>query len=418
MERLMRLANTAPALILRSPLHPLLSRRFLLLSLRGRRTGQRYTLPIAYVQRDDDLVLTTDSRWWRNLRGGAPVEVLLKGHWLQGQADVDPSSGALSVALQELVAAQPAYLRLARVPAGPDGTADVAAAVAAGRVALHVRLLGRAEGNTPPPIEGGTILLTGASAGIGRELANLLGMRARTLVLVARRRERLEQLARELRSRNPRLLVQVEACDLSDPSAIDAMLERVEAQVGPVDVLVNDAGVGDQALYEQASWPRIRHIVDVNVVAPALLTHRLLGGMVARRRGGILNINSGAGVSIVPGAAAYTGSKHFMSGWTEALRAEVADVGVVVTQVCPGPVETEFDAAAGIRGLQGGPPQFMRLTAGQCAREALQGFERGQAIVFPGTAYGILMLLLGVTPRSVQRTLARRAARRLRAHMN
>jgi short-subunit dehydrogenase len=265
-----------------------------------------------------------------------------------------------------------------------------------------------------PPIDGGVILITGASAGIGRELARQLASRARVLVLVARRSERLQSLRSELLAAHPGLTVRVTPCDLSDPVAVDAMLAEVAREVGPIDVLINNAGVGDQALYDQADWSRIHRLIQVNVVAVALLTQRLVGPMVARGRGGVLNLNSGAGVAFVPGAAAYVGSKHFITGFTETLRTELADTGVVVTQVLPGPVATEFHEAAGMTGLAGGPSQPLRISAEQCAREAIAGFERGQAMVFPGSAYRAAMLLQGLVPRAVQRFLARKLARRLR----
>jgi uncharacterized protein len=265
-----------------------------------------------------------------------------------------------------------------------------------------------------PPIDKSAVLITGASAGIGRELARLLAPRARALVLVARRIERLEELRAELQAAYPRLIIHLAPCDLGDLAAGEAMLASVEQAVGAIDIFVNNAGVGDQALYDQADWARIHHLIEVNTIAVAQLTHRLVRLMVARRRGGILVMGSGAGLALVPGAAAYAATKHFVNGLTETLRAELADTGVVVTQVCPGPVDTEFDATAGIKGMAGGPPQFVRISAKQCAREALQGFERGKAVVFPGASYRMMMRLLGVVPLSLQRQVARRSARRLR----
>jgi len=265
-----------------------------------------------------------------------------------------------------------------------------------------------------PPIDNSTVLITGASAGIGQELARLLAPRARTLVLVARRRDRLDALRDEFQVAYPQLTVYLAPYDLEDPAAVDALLADVERAVDPIDILVNNAGVGDQALYDQADWARIHRMIAINAVAVARLTHRLVPAMVARRRGGILTISSGAGIALVPGAAAYTGSKHFVTGLMETLYAELADTGVVVTQVCPGPVDTEFDATAGITGLAGGPPQAVRITAAQCAREALRGFERGKPLVFPGFTYRAVMRLLGLVPRGLQRQVARRTARRIR----
>ena len=149
-------------------------------------------------------------------------------------------------------------------------------------------------------------------------------------------------------------------------------------QAGAIDVLVNNAGVGDQALADQADWARVRNVLRTNVLAVAQLTTALVPAMVDRGRGGVLNMGSGAGLTVMPAAAAYSASKHFMDGFSEALRADLTGTGVVVTQVCPGPVDSEFDQLAGSAGgMTGGPPQFLRISAAQCAREALAGFDRG-----------------------------------------
>jgi short-subunit dehydrogenase len=157
-----------------------------------------------------------------------------------------------------------------------------------------------------------------------------------------------------------------------------------------------------------------RGVLHTNVLALAQLTALVLPTMVARGRGGILNMGSGAGLSIMPAGAAYCGSKHFVDGFSEALRADLAGTGVV-TQVCPGPVESQFDQAAGsLGGIAGGPPQFPRISAARCAKDALAGFDRGAAIVFPGRAYRITMKMLPLLPRRVQRNQAARTAARIR----
>jgi short-subunit dehydrogenase len=267
-----------------------------------------------------------------------------------------------------------------------------------------------------PPLDGATVLVTGASSGIGRELAVQLAARAKTLVLVARRVERLEQLRASLVTRHPQLRVVVLRADLSDEADVERAVSEVRQQAGPVDILVNNAGAGDQALFDGADWRRTRQMLATNVLAVAHLTAAVLPAMVARGRGGVLNIGSGAGLAVMPAAAAYCASKHFIDGFSEALRADLAGTGVVVTQVCPGPVDSEFDQAAGVAGgIAGGPPQFLRLTAAECAREALAGFERGAALVFPGRAYRMTMImLLPLLPRRLQRRQAARSAVRLR----
>jgi hypothetical protein len=265
-------------------------------------------------------------------------------------------------------------------------------------------------------VDGGIVLVTGASAGIGRELALQLAARAGTLVLLARRVDRLEQLRTELLAKHPHLKkVLVLAADLSDEGDVAGVLARIREQVGDVDVLVNNAGVGDSALFDRADWSRTRQVLRTNVVAVAQLSSAFVPGMVARGRGGVLNIGSGAGLTVLPNAAAYVGSKHFVDGFSEALRADLTGTGVIVTQVCPGPVDSEFDEVAGSEGgMAGGPPQFLRISAAQCAREALAGFDRGAALVFPGRAYRMAMHLLAFLPRCLRRRQAAQSAARLR----
>lgn len=153
-----------------------------------------------------------------------------------------------------------------------------------------------------PPVDGGIVLVTGASAGIGRELARQLAARAGTLVLLARRVDRLEQLRTELLARHPQLKVVALAADLSDEGDVAGVLARVREQVGPVDVLVNNAGVGDSALFDGAEWSRTRQVLRTNVVAIAQLSAALVPAMVAHGRGGVLNVGSGAGLTVLPAA--------------------------------------------------------------------------------------------------------------------
>jgi len=262
----------------------------------------------------------------------------------------------------------------------------------------------------------GTVMITGASSGIGRELALEFAPRSQALILVARRLDRLERLRDELLARHPHLNVLVLGADLSDEREIETLITRAAEQAGPVDVLVNNAGLGDSVLFDRADWARTRQVLHTNILAVAQLTSALLPGMVARGRGGVLNIGSGAGLTVLPSAAAYVGSKHFVFGFNEALRADLAGTGVVVTQVCPGPVESEFDQVAGsVGGMVGAPPKFFRIGAAQCAREALMGFERGEALVFPGRAYRFLMTALPFVPLPLRRNEAAKAAARLRA---
>jgi len=141
-DRVMRVVNRAPALLLRSPLHGFLDGRFLLIAFRGRTSGKRYATPINYARDGDAYVMTTDSPWWRNLRGGAPVTLRVGGRALAGVAEVSRDPAAVREALERLLRAVPWYGRFADVRLGPDGRLDPAlaeAAARAGRVAIRVR---------------------------------------------------------------------------------------------------------------------------------------------------------------------------------------------------------------------------------------------------------------------------------------
>lgn len=265
-----------------------------------------------------------------------------------------------------------------------------------------------------PPIDDGVVLLTGASSGIGLEMARLLAPRARVLALVARRKDRLEALATELRAAAPRCRVLVLPADLADRQSTDAMLTALDAEAPGVDVLINNAGFGDMDLFELADWAKTEKMLTLNVDALLYLTHRVLGGMVTRGRGGILNVSSGAGMAFFPGFAAYIGTKHFVTGFTEALRLDLSGTGVVVSQLCPGPVATEFEEVAGnFTGMSA--PKIVELSAADCAKKALRGFDRGRALIVPGLLMWLVMWVAERTPRWVRRLFLAPFARALRA---
>lgn len=262
-------------------------------------------------------------------------------------------------------------------------------------------------------LTGATIVVTGASSGIGKELARQLAPRAAAIALVARRLDRLVELADELRAANPKLRVHVETCDLGDRDAALALGPALEEALGQVDVLINNAGLGVMGVFDQTERARTVGMIEVNVTSLVVLTHALLPGMVARGKGGILNVSSGFGVAFAPGFAAYIGTKHFVTGFTESLRLDLAGTGVVATQVCPGPVATEFEAVAGNFTGQD-PPKLVQISAEQCARESLRGFERGRALIYPGFVYRWMMRSLAWVPRFLQRWTMAPAGRWLR----
>src|SRR5215469_551298 len=262
--------------------------------------------------------------------------------------------------------------------------------------------------------ENRTALITGASAGIGFELTKLLAGKLDALVVVARRTERLTQLKNDLQAQLPKLGVSVESADLSNPGGVENLLKRLDERRLGVDVLVNNAGLGEAELFERSPWSRIQQIVAVNVLAMLRLSHHLLPPMIRRGHGAILNIGSGAGYAAMPNAAVYTASKHFVRAFTESLRAQVAGTGIIVSEAAPGPVETEFDTVAGISGGATPAQGVFRIDAQECANDIVRQFEKGARIIFPGRNYRLMMKLQPLMPRRLVAGQVAQAAHKIR----
>lgn len=253
-----------------------------------------------------------------------------------------------------------------------------------------------------------TALITGASAGIGREFARQLAGRARTMVLVARRQDRLEELRAELIARVPNLSVHLYPADLSRDEDVEALGSALERDGIVVDFLINNAGLGDRGAFATSEPQRAKDIVLVNMLSLTLLTRRLLPPMLERRRGAILNVSSSASFLPIPRMAVYAASKAYVTSLSEALRGEVGPHGITVTALCPGPVHTEFDAVAmRPHDPRDKAPEFTYVAVEEVVRAALDGVERGRAIVIPGTAMKIAMLLVRLIPMPVLRLALR-----------
>ena len=262
-------------------------------------------------------------------------------------------------------------------------------------------------------LAGRTALVTGASAGIGREIARVLAREVGALVLVARREDRLADLARELTAVHPALRVIVRAVDLLDRAATSAMLDALDHEGVAVDVLVNNAGFGDYGLFERTGWTKTEEMLELNVVSTTFLLHRLLPPMVGRGFGAILNVGSTAGMFPSPALAAYSASKAYVNLLSEALFAELAGTGVTVTVLCPGPVPTEFQEVAGTAGKNPMPKAF-HIDARQCAEEAIVALKEGQARCIPGKGVRAAMLSVETLPRALARKIAVQMGKRVR----
>lgn len=231
-------------------------------------------------------------------------------------------------------------------------------------------------------------LVTGASSGIGREIARELARRGARVVITARRRERLDELAGELRALGA-ASTHVRVADLGASGEPERLAREVEAQVGPVDVLVNNAGFAVPGLFVKSDLPRTLDMLRLNVDAAVVLTRLLLPGMVARDRGGVLTVASVAGFLASPVQAAYGGTKAFLRVWSHSLHAELKHTQVAITALCPGVTDTEFFDVAGFTKMTG----FLRLraSAAKVARKGVDGLARGRMQVIPGLGNKSLM---------------------------
>jgi len=252
----------------------------------------------------------------------------------------------------------------------------------------------------PPPSSDGTCIVTGASSGIGREIARQLAASKRGVTLVARRVERLEELAAELSSRHG-VRAEVVGLDLTDAAARAALPDEVARRGLTVDVLVNNAGYSTTGAVHKADPDAELAMVRTDVEAVVDLCTRFVPGMVERRAGGVLNVASTAAFQPLPGQAAYGASKAFVLSYSQALRAELGGTGVTVTALCPGPVDTEFVDAANFTQAEaeGALPKFLWLSAEEVARQAVTGLERGRSVVIPGAANRAGAVVARFTPR-------------------
>jgi hypothetical protein len=240
-------------------------------------------------------------------------------------------------------------------------------------------------------------LVTGASAGLGVEFARQLSKRGHSLVLAARRKDRLEALAKELG--NARAV----AIDLSKANAAAKLLADIEANGETVDLLVNNAGFGLVGRFAKLDAKRERQMIDLNCGALTELCRAVAPGMIARKSGAILNVASTAAFQPGPGMAIYFATKAFVLSFTEALHEELRRHGVKVSALCPGPTATEFGEVAGF----GKPiPGFVMAEAAPVARAGLEGLDRNKAVVVPGLLNKLSSQGHRLLPRALLRKIA------------
>jgi short-subunit dehydrogenase len=241
-------------------------------------------------------------------------------------------------------------------------------------------------------------LITGASAGLGVEFARQLSARGHRLVLAARRKERLDELATELGD------ARAVAIDLSKKDAAAKLMADIKAAGEEVHILVNNAGFGLIGRFAELDAKRQRQMIDLNVGTLTDLCRAVAPQMIARKAGGILNVASTAAFQPGPKMAVYFATKAFVLSLSEALHEELKPHGVRVTCLCPGPTRTEFGEVAGF----GGNGMFDRVAmdSPEVVKAGLEGLDRNHAVVVPGVVNKIGAASTRFAPRSIVRKIA------------
>lgn len=250
----------------------------------------------------------------------------------------------------------------------------------------------------------GVALITGASGGIGEELARLFGADGRDLILVARSRDKLQRLADELGGKH-NIEARVVAKDLTDTRAPREISEELRAAGVEVEALVNNAGFGSYGLFAETDENHEMDLLQVNVSALTHLTKLFLPGMIARRRGYVMNVASTAAFQPGPLMAVYYASKAYVLSFSEALANETRGTGVVVSALCPGPTETGFVAAAKMEQSK----LFERgaMSAREVAEAGYKGLLAGKTIVIPGARNSLLARTVSLLPRGLATKIVR-----------
>jgi short-subunit dehydrogenase len=240
-------------------------------------------------------------------------------------------------------------------------------------------------------------LVTGASSGIGEAMVELLAAQAIPTVVVARRRDRLEELAARHQC------VTVLAADLTTSRGLHAVEALVGDTTNPIDLVVNNAGFGTSGEFFQLDPDRLDREVQLNVAALTRISRAALGAMVPRLRGYLLNVSSVAGFQSAPKLAVYAATKAYVTSLSEALHEEVRGTGVHVTALCPGLTRTEFQSVSSTERYASTYPAFAWMEADDVARAGLLDVAKGKALSIPGGLYKGLVATSGLLPRALVR---------------
>lgn len=246
-------------------------------------------------------------------------------------------------------------------------------------------------------------LITGASSGLGEGFARAFAARKRNLLLVARRQERLAQLAAHL-EQGHEISVKTIAMDLAAPDGPERLMTEAIERGLHIDTLINNAGFGARGAFAELDLAEQRRMIALNCTALMELCHRVLPAMLERRRGGILNVASTAAFQPGPWMAVYYATKAFVLSFSEALHEEVRASGVKVAALCPGPTRTEFADVANMRDSE----LFRRFATAPDAvvRDGLAALEHNQAVKIAGAINAVMAASVRFTPRVLARRIA------------
>ena len=249
-------------------------------------------------------------------------------------------------------------------------------------------------------------LVTGASSGIGEAVANKLGKAGVGMVLVARRKDRLDAIAAKFPS------VEVLVADLTTSSGLSAVLERLGSTSLPnIELVVNNAGFGTSGPFADADPERLSREISLNINALTRISHEAVRQMLPRGRGYLLNVSSIASFQPGPDLAVYAATKAFVTSLTESLHEELRGSGIRVTALCPGLTHTEFQSISNTSGLESNFPEFAWMSADDVARDGLRAVAAGKAICVPGVVNKSLATVSTFTPRGLARRIAGLATR-------
>jgi len=278
---------------------------------------------------------------------------------------------------------------------------SLAAGVWGGLTLLRRRLANRRPSLSPEAHgQPGTALITGASSGIGAAFARQLAARGYNLILVARREARLAALAAELQGDYP-ITAEILAADLANPADIQRVEGRI-ARLSHLDLLINDAGFGAPGPFAEMDLARQLDMIHVHIIASVRLARAALPGMIARRRGAIINVSSVAAFVPLPGSATYSATKAYLNLFSEALQAELHASGVKIQALCPGFTHTGFHATPEHAGFDRSRiPGPLWMSAQEVAAQSLDALGRSGVIFIPGLKNRWLAALARNAPRSL-----------------